>query len=744
MSQHPFGVLLRRRRQHADFTIEHLAERSGLSPRAIGDIERGVSTGPQRRTVIALADGLDLGGDDRADFLQAARPGRRAASLDAPAVSVRPFRLPDFTAREHELEVLTTLLAGSDAAVTTPVLVTGTAGVGKTTIALEALHRVTTDATGILFVNVHSLDSLPLPPLQVLQALLRQTEAGEEADTMDDAVAAWRRATATASLAVLLDNVAGEEQVRAVLTATLPVRLVLTSRRPLAGLEGCRRVALGPLPRAASIDVLSRIIAPAQLARGDLDELAALCADLPLALRIAGSRISSRPDWSVEDYVLRLRTETTRLRHLVAGDLSAASAFAISYDTLTPRSQQLFRSLSLITGPSFRADMAAAVDALSAEAVAESLDELTDSALVEPLIGERYRMHDLLRVFAREKLASAETTEQIDERQAGLRRWTLDTARRMAQVTEEQDAAAEAGGVTLASAHDWLTTEADAWFRALETAAAGAGDPPDTVLATAEALAHFAERWLGFPHWRTVLEIAVAAAEQLGDQTVLVRQLHWQAALELGLVDGDADRALTMSHRARDMALAAGATESAVWALVTRAWSETRRGELLAARETAALALAEATAADLVEAQVHSRYFLASGWMEDDPERALREAGEIRRVLDEREADLTIREWNTANNSQTAIAAKALLQLKRYDEVIDVAERIMDDAALFPHEPGFLARAHRHRGFAFLGLGATEKARGDLQRALDLVQPHERPDWWAAEIQTALDSLPQP
>ncbi|MFS0734583.1 helix-turn-helix domain-containing protein [Microbacterium sp. 1P10UB] len=742
MSQHPFGVLLRRRRHHADLTIEHLAERSGLSARAIGDIERGVSTGPQRRTVIALADALELAGDDRADFLRAARPGRRGAPAETPSVSVRPFRLPDFAARDAEMEVLAELLR--EGAATTPVLLSGTAGVGKTTVALEALHRASTDARGILFANVHSPDTLPLSPLQVLQALLRQTEAREEADTLDDAVAAWRRATASASLFVLLDNIASEEQVRPVLTALHPVRLVLTSRRPLAGLEGCRRVVLGPLDRPESIDLLSRIIAPAQRADGDLDELAALCADLPLALRIAGSRISSRPGWTVADFTRRLGAEATRLRQLVAGDLSAVSAFALSYDALTPRSQRLFRGLSLITGPSFRADMTAAVDALSTEAAAESLDELVDSALLEPLIGERYRMHDLLRVYAKDKLASSETEGQIEERQAGLRHWILETARRMALVDEEQDAAAGPSDASLASAREWLQTEADAWLGALESAAATPGVPRAAVLAAADALVRFSERWLAFPHWRTVARIAVAAAEQLGDRRVLATQLELQTSLELGLLDGDADHALELARRTRDTSVEAGAVGPAVWALVTLSWAQARRGELAAARETATQALAEATSHDLVEAQVQSRYFLATGWMEDDPKRALHEADEIRRLLDEREADLSIREWSSANNAQTAIAAKALLQLERYDEAVVVAEQIMDDAALFPHEPAFLARAHRHRGFALLGLGETEEARRDLQRALDLVQPHERPDWWAAEIQTALDSLSQP
>ena len=162
MPPHAFGELLRRRRQHADLTIEGLSEQSGVSTRTISDIERGTSIGPQRRTVIALADALQLVDDDRAQFLSAARPGRRGALVSEPPVSVRPFRLPDFSGREAEMNVLSSLLTSDVGRTTTPIVVTGTAGVGKTTVALEALHRATADSSDVLFVNLRGFDALPL------------------------------------------------------------------------------------------------------------------------------------------------------------------------------------------------------------------------------------------------------------------------------------------------------------------------------------------------------------------------------------------------------------------------------------------------------------------------------------------------------------------------------------------------------------------------------------------------------
>ena len=744
MPQHPFGEALRRRRQQADLTIELLAEASGVSSRTISDIERGMSVGPQRRTVVALADALGLADRERSDFLSSARPGRRGAAIETASASVRPFRLPDFVGRDAEMDLLASVLSPSPSAGMAPVLISGTAGIGKTTVALEALHRSADDSSDILFVNVHSPDALPLSPLQVLQALLRQTGVADEPGTMDEAVAAWRRVSATRSLAVLLDNTTTEAQVRAVLTATRPVRVVLTSRRSLTGLEGCRRVVLGALARPASIALLSRIIPAAQRVSGDVGELAELCSDLPLALRIAGNRISSRPAWTVEDFAKRLRAHETRLRQLVAGDLRVEATFALSYESLTPRSQQVFRSIPLITGSSFRADMVAAIHAFDEETTADILDELTDLALLEPLSGDRYRIHDLLRIFAEARLTATQSTSDIYALRDRLRRWTLDTARSMALVREEQDAAAGPGDPTLASAREWLRAESDTWLEALKVSAATPADSLVAVLETAKALLRFAERWLSFAHWRTVAGIGVAAAEEVGDPAALAEQLHWMAAVELAQFDGDADVARAAALRARTIAQTADSGKTATWALVSITWSEVRRGEFDAALQAGRQGLEESLAQRDIEAQIQFRYWMAMALIQDDPDGALLQARETRKTLDENENTLALREWNNAINLATALSAKVLLRLERYSEAVDVANQIMDNASFFRHESDFLARGYRHRGFAYLGLGELDRAREDLRRALDLVEEHERPDWWAAEIQDALDSLDQP
>jgi transcriptional regulator with XRE-family HTH domain len=143
----PLSALLRQHRLNSDLTLEGLAERAGVSDRAIGDIERGVSLAPQRHTVAALADALALDDSDRADFVEAARAGRRlqpsrAMDFEATA-SLRPHSLPDFTGRDGSLALVMEVIGFADGAECrgAPVVISGAAGVGKTTLAIEVSRR---------------------------------------------------------------------------------------------------------------------------------------------------------------------------------------------------------------------------------------------------------------------------------------------------------------------------------------------------------------------------------------------------------------------------------------------------------------------------------------------------------------------------------------------------------------------------------------------------------------------------
>ena len=201
--------------------------------------------------------------------------------------------------------------------------------------------------------------------------------------TLDAATALWQSATAELPATVLLDNAAHENQIRPVLSADARTKVVITSRRTLAGLEGVRRMTLGPLGADESVALLAKLIPAQQRAAGDLRELAELCDHIPLAMRIAGNRIASRPALQAADFIARLRSSDNRLRLLVAGDLAVEAAFALVLRRPRPRSAALFRSISVIDAGTFDALLAAATLEVDDGDVDLRLDELVDLGLVE-------------------------------------------------------------------------------------------------------------------------------------------------------------------------------------------------------------------------------------------------------------------------------------------------------------------------------------------------------------------------
>jgi hypothetical protein len=311
--------------------------------------------------MLALADALVLSAADREELLAAARNGRRTLR-DTGAIDLEPHRLPDFIGREIEILAVVEQLAHPTGPTAAPVVLCGAPGVGKTSIAVEAMHRCGTSTPTRLFLDLGGVDLVPLTPLQVLQSLLRQfTGDADLPKSLGEAAVAWRTAVAASPVAVLLDDAANESQIRPVLTPGRQAVVVVTSRRDLAGIEGARRLTIGPLPRREAVGLLRHIVPAAQARTGDLDELARLCDDIPLALRVAGNRLAAQPSWTVEDLARRLRGEERRLRALVAGDLAVESAFGLSYQHLAEPSRSLFRWLSLLGGASFDERLAGAV-----------------------------------------------------------------------------------------------------------------------------------------------------------------------------------------------------------------------------------------------------------------------------------------------------------------------------------------------------------------------------------------------
>ena len=573
------AATLRTLRQGADLTLEGLAERSGISARTISDIERGVSVAPQRRTALAIAQGLGLSAEGAQDFLRAVRARRLRPADDQRGSAIAPHRLPDFTGRAHEITDLGSLLVSPTEPAVSPLVIVlcGAPGIGKTTSAVEALSRAHDVWPRMLYVDLDGFNAAPLTPLQVLRALLRQLPGlGEKLPTRLDAAARlWRTATTAHPPAVLLDNAANESQVRPVLSVHPAAVVVITSRRSLAGLEGVRRMTLGPLDEQDSVQLLSRLIPADQRRPGDLAELAALSDHVPLALRIAGNRIASQPGWQTADFVVRMRSAENRLRLLVAGDLAVESAFALSYNELDRQNAALFRSIAVIDGATFDARIAAATvggDVLDTEA---RLDELTDLGLVEARGGNRYRLHDLIRLYALAALRSEDGADGVTERRDRLRRWLVGSLERAGSWFEPRRTADESttDGVSFPdaeTAQTWIRQEVVHWWPALRATAA-LGDHA-TVVDVADALHWFSDLWVEWGHWHEFFSLAVTSARALVDPRQEAMHLGYRAWAEI-IELGDPEAALATAGLALAAAETSADTDQRGWALFYVGWA---------------------------------------------------------------------------------------------------------------------------------------------------------------------------
>ncbi|MFE0686578.1 ATP-binding protein [Streptomyces xiamenensis] len=313
-------------------------------------------------------------------------------------------------------------------------LIAGTAGAGKTSLALRWAHRVSgAFPDGQLYVNLRGYDpGSPLSGGQALRYFL--TSLGVPAPAvpqdLDAAAALYRSLLANRRVLVLLDNAATTAQVRPALPGTAGSLAIVTSRERLPGLtirDGAHRLTLGVLPEPEAVALLRAVTARHR--HGDdpelLAQLARLCARLPLALRIAAERAAVHPHLPLERLIDELRDASGLWDALSAGagDGDEAEAvhtvFAWSYRALPPPAARIFRLLGLHPGQGFGLDAIAALSGTERRRARQLLDTLVGAHLLEQSGPDRYTFHDLLRAYA---LDQAERDETVQERGEALRR----------------------------------------------------------------------------------------------------------------------------------------------------------------------------------------------------------------------------------------------------------------------------------------------------------------------------------
>lgn len=401
--------------------------------------ELGIEPGSELRELhqALLADdpGPPGQGTDGAAGAGPLRSAGAAAGRVCPAQL--PTGVPDFTGRSQETGQLEEQLVKAVGAWPRgPIVLSaidGTGGIGKTSLAVHVAHRVAgLFPDGQLHADLHGSGGQPVEPGEVLARFLRGLGVPPERVPADpeERGALYRTALASRQVLILLDNVRDAAQVRPLLPGTGSSAVLLTSRSTLPGLDGAFRITLGFLDLDDSLDLFTRI-GGQDVVAAEPDAVQAvlqICSGLPLAIRIAASRLAAGLDRSVQELAQRLTDERLRLDGLAVEDRAIRATFAVSYHGLQADQARAFRLLAVGEGPSVTVPAAAALLALPRDVTQLLLDALVGIHLLHSPTPGRYRFHDLLRLFAAECAQADETPAARDAALYRQLRWYLDSS----------------------------------------------------------------------------------------------------------------------------------------------------------------------------------------------------------------------------------------------------------------------------------------------------------------------------
>ncbi|GIH08298.1 regulatory protein AfsR [Rhizocola hellebori] len=327
----------------------------------------------------------------------------------APLPAQLPPGVPHFTGRCHELATLDAAWPG------TVCVITGPAGAGKTALATHWAHQVRHSfPDGQLYLDLRGFDPLcePLTGLESLSRLLRGLglEAARLPGAADEATALLRSMLAQRRVLLLLDNARDAAQVRPLLPASENCAVLVTSRQPLVTLDA-HRIEIGGLPQHEAAELLSHYAGSRMRHEPEAaQQMLRYCQLLPLAIRVAGARLLAEPELALQTLAAGLADERSRLDILELDDLAVRASLGASYRTLDQPTARAFRLLGVLQLPDLEVRTAAALWDLSPTAALQILHRLHAARLLERS-GERYRLHDLVRLFAMERHAEGDPAE---------------------------------------------------------------------------------------------------------------------------------------------------------------------------------------------------------------------------------------------------------------------------------------------------------------------------------------------
>ncbi|MEV0123218.1 BTAD domain-containing putative transcriptional regulator [Streptomyces sp. NPDC050703] len=343
--------------------------------------------------------------------------------------TVRPSQLPatvpDFTGRAAFVRELGDLLADSAGAVVAISALAGIGGVGKTTLAVHVAQQARHSfPDGQLYADLQGSGARPTEPETALGSFLRALGVEDSAipDSLEERSALYRSALDGRRMLVLLDNARDAAQVRPLIPSAEGCATLVTSRVRMVDLAGAHLVDLDVMSPEEALQLFTRIVGSDRVRteRGAALDVVAACGFLPLAIRIAASRLAARRTWTVSVLAAKLSDERRRLDELQAGDLAVKATFEMGYGQLDPAQARAFRLVGLADGPDISLAAAAAMLAQPAEDTEDIFEALVDTGFLEASAPGRYRYHDLTRLYAR---VCAERDEHpARERQAALTR----------------------------------------------------------------------------------------------------------------------------------------------------------------------------------------------------------------------------------------------------------------------------------------------------------------------------------
>ncbi|WP_410564131.1 BTAD domain-containing putative transcriptional regulator [Amycolatopsis sp. cmx-4-61] len=630
----------------------------------------------------------------------------------AKAISQLPAAVPSLAGRAEELAWLDGLVTRAEAGQTTIAVVTGTAGVGKSTLVVWWAHRVASRfPDGVLFASLRGFDAHhpPLEPAELLTQFLLGlgVETAKVPELLHERVALYRSLIAGRRMLVLLDDARTAEQVRPLLPPSARTMTVVTSRSRLDGLavsNAAQQRVLGTLAPDDAVALIEELAGPASLNHA----LARLCGYLPLALRIAGARLSAGAQRTAEELVDELGNERTRLAGLqvYGADDSVRAAFDVSFRGLPGEVAETFLQLGAVPGVLVGPHVMAAVGQITVAEARRRLRALAAHNLIAETERDVFVPHDLVWLYLRE-LAEQELTDKERDEALG---WTVryyqavaDRARRrLGRVADPldfsgvltEDAMPPLPG--FAEAHAWFAAEWPNLLAVLD--AADAAGRHDDVWRLARLAHTYRVACPLLDEWTRMADLGVAAAEAAGDVAgqcwLRLARCEIALAFELpGFGLADAERAAELSAGRPD-----GWLRTSVDLHLGRALS--RLGEHEKAIERLAEAVANAPDVTL------------RGQALSSCAQAEKRAGRLADAIAHQRAGLRI-DRELGDDDQVVVSLDKLAELSLRAGDLEAAERYAWEAIDLAISREFVAR----EGTLRLTLGRVLRARGDIDGA---------------------------